>query len=532
MSQATQVTLPIPDLAAGEDQPAFALRCHAELADTYPNTDERNRVCMLQWSKTASSSDPAERKATEVFARGQFTDLPMSVAFAEHVTKDRDGKPLKQYDRNDMATIVRACNKRIRDTGDFAPLTDGHTPDIYEEAAGIKQPDILGYQGPFYLGMIGNEEPRFAVFARERAHAGKEAAIKALPRRSAELHTSDMILDPIAALGATTPKLNLGLRFCRRQDSHDAVVQRYSCDPDQYAAAFAAGGNTFIPSPSTTAKGEKYASAASPEKTNMALSQEDIAQLLAAIDNLDWVRAVKGMLAANAGAGAAADPNAQAGASTGLPADDGSAVADDTPVGDGASPPADDDAEKYAADGTVIGSMKKPAAGTNAGVAANGKPGSSSVADTVKMSRRVGDLERKLAEADGRIAALTLDRRRAVITAGIEKLSRTRVLDKGKELTRCIERFSRLPDADFDKQFRDHCDLIETNYQRIPTDRLLVAPDGRPERFSRDGSADPAAEMRPEEVEKFARDCQDFALANGKSYEEARAELVKKFARK
>ena len=154
--------------------------------------------------------------ADKQFTDDKFVKVDDVCVFAEHETKDSKGNP-QRYDKAALQAIVDRCNHRIADTGDFATLTDGHTPSKTDAAKGAKQPEVLGFMGPFRVGEIGNVEPRAAIFATQYHFRDSHSKVSKLPRRSVELwmdpDMSKRFFDPIAALGAETPRLDLGLKY-------------------------------------------------------------------------------------------------------------------------------------------------------------------------------------------------------------------------------------------------------------------------------------------------------------------------------
>ena len=170
----------------GESQGEFAVRFHETMRDGISDTDERNSRAMDAWRKYAAAADPVEQRAQRRFGPEEFKRVNDVPVFGEHQTKDDEDNPVV-YDRAALQSIIQRCNARIADTGDFAPLTDGHTPDKEQLAKGARMPEILGYSGPFRLGMIGNKNPRWAIFSDEYHHLGDADKLKKLPRRSPEV---------------------------------------------------------------------------------------------------------------------------------------------------------------------------------------------------------------------------------------------------------------------------------------------------------------------------------------------------------
>jgi hypothetical protein len=106
-----------------------------------------------------------------------------------------------------LQRIAANANKRFSDTLDAVPLVLGHTDEALPESA---QPPIVGYAINFQLGTLGEVEPRPALFVDFLIDPKFDGVEKQYPRRSVELWEDD-IVDPIALLGATTPRRALGL---------------------------------------------------------------------------------------------------------------------------------------------------------------------------------------------------------------------------------------------------------------------------------------------------------------------------------
>ena len=236
------VTMAIPTPRSDETQHEFVGRCNSELSGEFPETDQRNAVCFDAWRGSKESTE-LQRLAAEKFPNDKFTIL-RDVAIVDEfdATEDDDEEPVI-YDRDKLVEVVAVNNERIRDTGDFTPITDGHTVDDPE----VKDPDILGFAGNFRLGQIGNVNPRAAIFVDQYVPNEHIDRVRSLPRHSVELWPSSSLIDPIARLGATTPKRDLGLSlsksggFLIRLSKKGQKVVRYQM-PSQPTST-----NVFIP---------------------------------------------------------------------------------------------------------------------------------------------------------------------------------------------------------------------------------------------------------------------------------------------
>lgn len=170
---------------------------------------------------------------------GDFVVFENVPVFDEHVG-EHNGEPCN-YNRKILEAIAKNCNDRIDDTGDWCPIVVGHTPDPDSDRG---QPEIIGYAGPFKVSVIGNKRQRACIIADFRIFADKADVYRQNPRRSVELwpeaRPEDAFFDPIAVLGAETPRRSLGLVYQRSRPGKRPV--KY-----EMAATAPGGSNTFIP---------------------------------------------------------------------------------------------------------------------------------------------------------------------------------------------------------------------------------------------------------------------------------------------
>jgi hypothetical protein len=151
-------------------------------------------------------------------------------------------KKLK-YTRRVLEAIAKNMNKRIEDTGDYTALCLGHTPTPEQRKLGHPQPPLVGFAGPYFVGTIGEKKKRYAIIAKNWAIFRDEVdRVRKHPRRSVEVwreeNPLDRYIEPIALLGAETPRRDLGLSYSR---IHEGVqVQRYT-------AMAPSANNTYIP---------------------------------------------------------------------------------------------------------------------------------------------------------------------------------------------------------------------------------------------------------------------------------------------
>ena len=219
---------------------------------------------------TATLEQPVKYRAPERYQTHDeedfevFPDVPV---FKEHVADDG-----LIYDKAQLEAIVDKCNSRIADTGDYAGVTLGHTPDDSEG----KQPPLIGFAGPYRLGVVGEQDPKWAILGDFRIFHEDVKAYRKHPRRSVEIwkeETPDGIeihFDPIACLSGVAPKLDLGLVYAK---------SRHGQKPERYEMSTPGGTNTFIP---TTDGSRKKKPERNNKEQNM-LSPEDLGQITEAL---------------------------------------------------------------------------------------------------------------------------------------------------------------------------------------------------------------------------------------------------------
>jgi hypothetical protein len=262
-----------------------------------------------------ATTSPTNTAATDVMADGlplanvkdpkdpfpddQFDELRNIPVFAEHQTTAKDGRELR-FGKNELEAIVHRCNRRINQTGDYAAITIGHTPSPDALAKGAKMPDLVGFAGPYRLGLLGNEGQgrRYAILADFHIFKDEMQRVRKHPRRSPEVWLEDdyeeMFFDPIAMLGAEAPRLDMGLLYCapRHSNGRRRIVEKYT-------AVAPSAANVFVPDDDIREK--KYQANPLSEDSSMALGPDEVRQIVDAIEQLDWVQGVKEMLQADQG---------------------------------------------------------------------------------------------------------------------------------------------------------------------------------------------------------------------------------------
>lgn len=369
-----QIVRPLP----GDTQPQFAIRFHASMKRLVPSTAERQRLCQQVWRNSENGDHAVEDMANARF-EDSFTVRDVC-EFGEHTLKLPNR--VEKYDMRSLASIVENCNARIRDSGDYACLCDDHTPPDEALQAGAKAPAVLAHIGPFFLGQIGEDNPRWAIFAdehwlqdafpRRAQYARRSAELFRFDERGQWIETPDRFIDPVAALGAKTPALNLGTV------QYAAIGSRRVCYSGD---ALPSATNCFVASDDATGKKAQY-----DETKAMQLPPEVIQQVaqvcIQAIMQskpMQWVMSqmpTDGMPAdpnVDPGADPAADPNVNPAADpNAAPAGDdlpdappADAPADD-PAAAAPATPAADDKTQYSADVTPPSAVAAPASPTPA----------------------------------------------------------------------------------------------------------------------------------------------------------------------
>jgi hypothetical protein len=149
---------------------------------------------------------------------------------------------------DELKQVAENCNERIRDTGDFVPLVINHTKDD-----GSEDPELIGFAGPFIVDRFG-KDGKATIFAKKFwVFKSDYEKFRKHPRVSVEYWSSKSdptngVLDPISCLGATTPELDLGIRYGRTSDG--VQILRYARESgfvERYEATAAPGGsNTYV----------------------------------------------------------------------------------------------------------------------------------------------------------------------------------------------------------------------------------------------------------------------------------------------
>lgn len=150
-------------------------------------------------------------------------DVTADVAvFDEHADRDKGGKVVRKFTREDLEEIARRTNARDA-RGQPCPLTLGHTRD---EAPEPEQPEIVGYARNFrvrYDDRLGRHTIRADYYLRK----DRASEARGYPRTSVELWPTDKFFDPIALI-RRTPRRDLGQWTYGRSRGATAPPIRYA----------------------------------------------------------------------------------------------------------------------------------------------------------------------------------------------------------------------------------------------------------------------------------------------------------------
>ena len=509
------------------------------------------------------------------FDSDQFVKIEDVPVFREHTTRRpgrmgenggiEEGEEI-HFGPNELQLIAECCNRRIESTGDYAVLSLGHTPTDEQKAAGVPDPPVIGFAGPFRLGKIGPpEKESYVILCTHWVYRDRIDDYRRHPRRSPEVWMeqdfADMFLDPIALLGAEVPRLDMGLVYSRVRNADGREVLKYS-------SAAAVPGPSNVALPTEVAKPEQYQT----EESGMSLSNEDLEQIVEAFMEMPVIQYMQAKMSEEQGAGeagaAAASPEAPgsgtpepAAAEAAEPAPPIAETAGADPIAppqaspaEGPAEPSDEeqyaryaamscgemsdeeldhyaamrrhrrmqyqagdeevddlateDIKQYTASGSVGGPDAAPIASATidgAGVVDGSQtvPGGSQ-AGKDNYQRQGGSLtamqyakvqqrheqelaryQKQLGELKGQVA----DSRRKAALQDLQ--ADGYIFNLGNEVERC--RYGRMGDP----QFKDHCEAIRANYQRVPIGGAL--PDGLLD-------AAEAATPQQEDAVSYARD--------------------------
>ena len=460
---------PVP--APGESEADYVIRAHQWLLPIVPNAEERNAAVLGAWRRSTGPS-AREELARNRYPDDEFVRVRDVPVFTEHEYVDRHGRTQK-YGLAEMKAVCDRCNYRIDNTGNFAVLTEGHTPTKEQLAAGVPMPAVLGYAGPFRLGMVGNVDPKWAILQDEHHHRDVAERIRRMPTRSPEVWLTEKMnerfMDPIALLGAETPRLDMGMRYARTDDGQE--VERYAAAG---VVSFPSAASTFVPG--MTGGSGHPKEQPEKERNSMAdtgspiasLSDEDIAKIVGGImqtDVMQWCK--QQMEQAMAGGDSEMGDDGMGDMGPGAPGmNDGDA--DNMPGGEALN---DNDADNVGQPPAPAPQAPPPTPNpTMAQPQDDKKDKYSSIAE----KERYAKLEAEKAELEAKLAEIQKEKDRSERYAKLHELRMTHAFDVEKE----IERVSDYSES----QFLKHCEAIVENYSRIPIGATIHVPPAIAER--------------------------------------------------
>jgi len=480
-----------------ETQPQFAIRFHEAMAGEMPDTSKRNKACFAAWDEHRGEDPTISELVESRFTPDQYQRLHNVAMFHEHTVpaqKIQDKEiPAQHYGRDELAEMVDGMNDRILDHDEFSPITRGHTGQKPGAKEGERQmPEVLGFAGPYKLGMIGRKNPRWAIFGTEYHMKDAVPELRKRVGRSPEVwrysRMRDRFFYPIATLGEEMPRLNLPPAHYSRRSADESPVF-VEC----YSAVFPGGNNTFVPSFKASPDGRKPMAdsySANPSQTPVSsgqgtkLSDLTLEEFLEIFMETQPQQFLLGLMrqAGNSGMPNPAvqneippDPTAPA---PGAPGQDPAAAGGAAPVqpdpsvngGDGNPAP-------VASSSPAVSPVAPPAQNPAPSAPAAGappippKPGMPPMVqdkDKDNYSRQLRDvmdanaqLRKQLSDALAKIAEIDGEKTRIERYSRLEKLSTDYILKPEVELERTA--------GYTPEQFDAHVQIITDNYQRTLT---------------------------------------------------------------
>jgi hypothetical protein len=154
------------------------------------------------------------------------------------IFKEHTGSDGTKYTQELLEAIADNNNDRIEETGDYCPIVGWHTPSDNDPS---KDPPIIGFAENFRVEKFGKKNPKWCIYATFKIRKDKHGYFRDHPRRSVEIWPEDKpenrYIDPIAVLGAETPRQDLGLVYSKSAAGEESYM--YS--------SVAGGGNTYVP---------------------------------------------------------------------------------------------------------------------------------------------------------------------------------------------------------------------------------------------------------------------------------------------
>lgn len=280
-----QATIPQPK--PDESCEDYCVRAHRETMKSIPNVDERNQAIWNTWDMARGTIQVERYRAQGRFAG--WRTIPDVCHFTEHSTRTKMGE--LEVGPQQIVEVCKNMNKRTK-LGLYPPLINKHTVDK-QQSPNEPDPYIVGYGGNYRIGMIDDgETQRYSIFGDEYHKPEHLSELNEKPRRSVELmrykDSTRNFFDPIACLGAESPRIAMPPAYYSAKDEDGLEVVRYSIA----VPVLAGSSNTYV-------KGfgdkERMQATAEPQMENVQmLSPEDTNQMVDAVKNalapyLAWI---------------------------------------------------------------------------------------------------------------------------------------------------------------------------------------------------------------------------------------------------
>lgn len=323
----------------GEKYNDFVFRAHKQLSDSIPDPKDRNKTVWNSWESV--NGDPEGDRATEYFSddsEREYKHVRGIPVFMEHQTErmnpdDPTGPKVPfNYNFKELCKVLDGSNERCGHDA-YSAISSHHTE--LGKKGPAHEPFVMGFAGPYRLGMVKNSktnEQKWAIFADEHRDTAHKDTFRNRERRSVEVLRPKMgglpYFDPIATLGADSPRLPLPLARYQASDSADVeLVGVYAMGFDgsieRYEFASPSGSNTFVQNTQSGIPVQKDVYQ-EPSQMQSSLTQDDLKMIVAALINtpqMQWV--TEQMQSGQSQADPAMDPNQQPG---GQQQDDGSSL--------------------------------------------------------------------------------------------------------------------------------------------------------------------------------------------------------------
>jgi hypothetical protein len=171
---------------------------------------------------------------SQMFPESKFKKYPGVPLVDEHEAVNPKTNKSLSIDRRFLQEITDNNNRRVRESGDAVPYVIGHTqdgddPEALEEVDPktgkrkfvLKSPPLLGYIANFENKPFKNK--KYAIHGDIYVPLNLVKVAEQFPRRSVELWPGKKELDPVCALGATTPERDLGLLIHYDPDNETVI---------------------------------------------------------------------------------------------------------------------------------------------------------------------------------------------------------------------------------------------------------------------------------------------------------------------